>query len=47
MLQFIFGTVVGGIVGFAVCAICSMADTDDRTEAPKIKETGDSDDRSK
>ncbi len=33
MLQFILGTLVGGIVGFAVCTICSMAGTDDRTDA--------------
>ena len=47
MLQFILGTVVGGIVGFAVCAICSMVGTDDRKEPPKVKETGDSDATSK
>ncbi len=43
MLQFILGLIVGGIFGFGICAICSMAGTDDRTEAPKVKEPGDSD----
>ncbi len=47
MLQFILGALVGGFVGFAVCAICNMAGTDDRTEAPKVKEPGDSDATSK
>lgn len=47
MLQFILGTLVGGIVGFAGCAICSAAGTDDRIETPKVKETGDSDATSK
>ena len=47
MLQFIIGLIVGGIFGFGVCAICSMAGTDDRIETPKVKETGDSDAPSK
>lgn len=47
MLQFILGLIVGGIFGFGICAICSMAGTDDRTETPKAKETGDSDATSK
>ncbi len=47
MLQFILGLIVGGIVGFGVCAICSMAGTDDRIETPLSKETGDSDATSK
>ncbi|MBR4117066.1 MAG: hypothetical protein IKK65_03205 [Clostridia bacterium] len=47
MLQFILGTVVGGIVGFAVCAICSMVGTDDRTDTQCTKKTGEENARSK
>ena len=47
MLQFISGLIVGTIFGFGVCAICSMAGTDDHIETPKVKETGDSDATSK
>ncbi len=32
MLQFILGLIIGGIVGFVVCAIFSMAATEDRTK---------------
>ncbi len=47
MLQFIVGLIVGGIFGFGICAICSMAGTDDRIETPKVKETGEENDPSK
>lgn len=47
MLQFIIGVVVGAIVSFFVFAICSMAGTDDRTDAQCTKNLGDSDARSK
>ena len=43
MLKFIIGVFVGAIIGFAICAICSMADTDDRTDEPCTKKLGDSD----
>lgn len=45
MLKFILGALVGGIVGFAACAICSMAGFYDDTETPK--KSGDSDATSK
>jgi len=47
MLQFILGAWVGGIVGFAVCALCSMARADDRTDEQRTKDSGDSDAASK
>jgi len=47
MLQFIIGVFVGAIIGFAICAICSMAGTDDRTDEQCTKNLGDSDARSK
>ena len=47
MLQFILGLIIGGAFGFAVCAICSMAGADERTEAPRNKEKGDNDATSK
>lgn len=47
MLQFILGLIVGGIVVFGVCAICSMAGIDDRTETANDKKIGDSDATSK
>ena len=45
MLQFILGLLIGCIIGFAVCAIFSMASSSEVTEDPCQKETGDSDDR--
>lgn len=47
MLQFILGTLVGGIVGFALCAICSAAGADDRTDAKCTKKTGEENEPSK
>ena len=47
MIQFILGVLVGGVVGFAVCAICSIAGTDDRAKAACDKETGDNKDDNK
>ena len=46
MLEFILGLFVGGIVGFAVCAICSMAGSDEHAESQYDIEPGDSDARS-
>ena len=43
MLKFIIGVFVGAIIGFAICAICRMAGTDDRTDAKCTKNIGDSD----
>lgn len=44
MLQFFLGILVGGVFGFFVCAICSAAGTDDRTEEIVFsKENGDKD----
>lgn len=43
MLKFIIGVFVGAIIGFAICAICSMAGTDGRTEEQCAKDLGDSD----
>ena len=45
MLKFIIGVFVGAIIGFAICAIFSMAGTDDRTDAQCTKNLGDSDAR--
>ena len=47
MLKFILGAMVGSIVGFVVCAICSVAGTDNRIDAASVKEIGDSDASSK
>lgn len=41
MLPFIIGLIAGGILGFAVCAICSMAGSDDHTQATKDTEDSD------
>ena len=43
MLQFILGVIVGGLVGVFVCAICSMAGTDSRTDDECEKRIGDKD----
>ena len=40
MLPFIIGVIVGSIVSFFVFAICSMAGTDDQTDAQCNKRTG-------
>ncbi|MBR7133431.1 MAG: hypothetical protein IKD04_07855 [Clostridia bacterium] len=46
MLYFIIGLIAGGIVGFGVCAILSVHETDSHTEETVIsKNTGDSDAR--
>lgn len=43
MLQFIIGLIVGGTVGFGVCAFLSVAKDERRTEAPRKKQIGDND----
>lgn len=43
MLQFILGVFVGGLVGFSVCAVCSMAGSKERTESRYAQEKEDSD----
>ena len=43
MLHFIFGVWVGGIICFAIWAICNTAGSNDRTKLPRDKETGDRD----
>ena len=45
MLQFILGVLIGGIVGFAVCAVCKMASSAEYTDDLCQEESGDTDDR--
>ena len=33
MLLFVLGMIVGGVIGFGICAICSAAGTDNREES--------------
>ncbi|MBQ3088183.1 MAG: hypothetical protein IJC36_00960 [Clostridia bacterium] len=47
MLMFLLGVLVGGLIGFTVCVICSIAGTTDRTDEQCTKNSGDSDVRSK
>lgn len=49
MLNFLIGVVVGGIVGFFVCAVLSInsADKESRNPVPASKEIGDIDAKSK
>ena len=47
MLQFILGVLVGAIIGFITCAICSMAGADEHTKTRVGKETGEKDAESK
>ena len=49
MLQFIIGVFVGAIIGFVVCAILSInnSEKDRSIPTPATKETGDSDAGSK
>ena len=45
MLKFLIGVVVGGIIGFLVCAVLSInnAEKESKQPTPVSKETGDSD----
>ncbi len=47
MLQFIFGFILGGLFGFSICAVCSMAGSAERTDFRYDKEIGDRDVESK
>ena len=49
MLKFLIGVVVGGIIGFLVCAVLSINNAEKESKQPTLvsKETGDSDARSK
>lgn len=45
MLQFIIGVIIGGIVGFLVCAVLSInnAEQESRQPTPRARKIGDSD----
>ena len=49
MLKFLIGVVVGGIIGFLVCAVLSInnAEKESKQPTPVSKETGDNDARIK
>ena len=49
MLNFFIGIVVGGIIGFMICAVFSINNSKQNraTPTPASEETGDSDARSK
>ena len=49
MLQFIIGIIIGGIVGFLVCAVLSVNSDEQESKqpTPRTRKTGDSDVRSK
>ncbi len=45
MLKFILGVIVGGIVGFLICAVLSVnsSENDQKLPTPAEKEAGDND----
>lgn len=43
MVTFIFGVLVGVIIGFVICAICVAAGNSDRNDTQCNEETGESD----
>lgn len=43
MLKFILGVFVGGVIGFIICAICSMCNSEDENIEVDSEKTGDND----
>ncbi len=43
MLQFMIGVILGGVLGFGICAFWSLSSMDRPTKTTRKKEIGDSD----